>query len=118
MHDEKTIVAYFSDGDTAYKAAKTLQNEGLGSTSVQQVFDNNTNQDPSYENPFTLDDAQPIARYGAVTDLNNASGDLNVAGTESGNYSVAANKFLLTLTTANDKADHAVNIISNYGGTF
>lgn len=117
MHGEKTIVAYFSDSDKAYKTAKMLQNEGMGSTSVQQVFDNNTKQDPSYENPFTVDDAQPIARYGSVSDLNNATVP-GAAGTESGNYSVSANKFLLTLSTANDKADQAVNIISNYGGTF
>lgn len=108
MHGEKTIVAYFSDSDTAYKTARTLQNEGLGSASVQQLFDNDTKQDPSYENP--------IARYGAVSDLNNAA--LEEADIESGNQSDSANKFLLTLSTARDKADHAVNIISNYGGTF
>ncbi|MFA4886420.1 MAG: hypothetical protein WC601_11720 [Desulfotomaculaceae bacterium] len=116
MHGEKTIVAYFSDSDTVYKAARMLQNEGLGSTCVQQVFDNNTKQDPSYENPFTLNDAQSIARYGAVSDLNNAG--LEAADTESGNHSDSANKFLLTLSTARDKADHAINIISNYGGSF
>jgi len=108
MHAEKTIVAYFSDSDTVYKAARTLQHEGLGTTSVQQVFDNKTKQDPSYENP--------IVRYGAASDLNSAV--LEEADTESGNQSDSANQFLLTLSTANDKADHAVNIISNYGGTF
>lgn len=101
MHDEKTIVAYFSDSDAVYKTARMLQSEGLGTTSVQQVFENN---------------AQPTARYGAVSDLNNAV--LETAYTESTNHSDSANKFLLTLSTARDKADHAVNIISSYGGTF
>lgn len=111
MHGEKTIVAYFSDSEAAYKAVRILQQEGLGSASVQQVFHNSAEPEPGYKNP--LEETRSTARYGAVSDLNNSFLE---AGP--GNYNAPASEFLLTLSVTRDKADHAVSIISNYGGTF
>lgn len=140
MQGEKTIVAYFPDRSAAYKTAKSIHADGLGSTKISQLSGDNTDYDPTAsENLTNL--AGPTYDY-ADADINIAEGVitatdaesvLNAAGaervltvtdaesvlnadTEAGDYSDL--RYTLTLSTTREKADQAVNIIRKYGGMF
>lgn len=142
MQGEKTIVAYFPDKSAAYKTAKSLRADGLGSVKISQLSGDNTDYDPTasenltnlagptydYANAdiniaeglITATDAESVlnADNERVLTVTDAESVLNAADTEAGDYSGLKAKYTLTLSTTREKAGQAVNLIRKYGGVF
>ena len=117
----KPVVAFFLSDNAAHQAALSLQSAGLGSARIDPVSNRGSNEDPYYESPIdsTLTSILPTAyTYSAGEVLTDAERQLNITNPSANSYLNTNYEAALTLSTTEDKAGRAVEIIKENGGYF
>lgn len=114
--DGKTLVAYFTASKEAREAAESIQGAGLGLAKVDLISNVNTSGDPYYENPIILTGVQPTEHARGSGEFIRAGNVFNRTGQLQGGNSDRAQRFMLTVSTSNNKQERASDIIRKHGG--
>jgi hypothetical protein len=113
---EKTIVAYFPASKEARLAADSIQGSGLGTAKVDLISNVSLSGDPYYENPIILTGVQPTEYARSSGELIQAGNVFNKSGSPQRNNSDRDERFMLTVSTSNNKQEQASEIIRKHGG--
>ncbi len=127
--EERSIMAYFADSNSAQRAQKELKEAGISEMQIDRVSRYGTNTDAEINNAITgrptqtgltifSDKMLKLDEKGDEVDRRVLLGsDPSVSGMAAEDYGVAGDKsFLLTVVTSDEKEDAVRKIVKQNGG--